>query len=89
MENSTEGKPVSVRLPAGVKKELAKIADKEKRSMNQTFILLIERGIAAYARDRQLFEPEAVTGAVEAHPGETIEVPTFTLGEGKEEENTA
>jgi hypothetical protein len=39
MSNSVEEKPVSVRLPAQVKDALAQVAQKERRSMNQTFIL--------------------------------------------------
>lgn len=76
MDKSGDEKPVSVRMSANLKNELARVADKEKRSMNQTFLFILERGLAAYERDGELFEPSA---SAETEEPATIRVPRKKL----------
>jgi hypothetical protein len=59
MANPSDETPVSVRLSAKQKAAIQKVAAKERRSMNQTIIFLLDRALAAYARDGMLFEPES------------------------------
>ena len=51
----------------------------DRRTISDVARALLERGVAAYQRDGLLFEPEAPTGEDEAHPGDTISVPTIDL----------
>lgn len=49
--------PVSIRMSPELRVELDAIASANKRSRNNTILLLLERGIAAYKMDGKLLEP--------------------------------
>ena len=49
---------LDVRCWSWLKNDLMKIADREHRDDSEIVRLLLVRGMAAYKRDKQLFEPE-------------------------------
>jgi hypothetical protein len=71
---------LSLRVTEQLYKELERAAAAERRDLSDAARALLERGVAAYKQDRKLFEPEGIPGSVEAHPGDTISVPTLNLG---------
>lgn len=48
---------VTFRVTAKVKTRLLAIADEETRRWNEIARFLLERGLAAYKQDKELFEP--------------------------------
>lgn len=50
---------VTFRLSEKLYERLDEIALRERRKQNEVARALLERGIAAYARDEELFEPES------------------------------
>ncbi len=50
---------IAFRVTPKIYRFLTDMGDRERRKMSEVATALLERGIAAYQRDRQLFEPEA------------------------------
>lgn len=56
------------RIPLDLEQELERIALAERRKRSDIARFLLERGLAAYLRDRDLFEPEPLTPKGKAAP---------------------
>jgi hypothetical protein len=67
------------RVNEDVSKVVRGIVKKDRRSISDVARALLERGVAAYQRDGELFEPEGVSPSAEL-PAE-VPVTTITLGE--------
>jgi hypothetical protein len=63
---------LAFRVTARVYNRTDEIAKGTRREMADVERALYERGLAAYERDGQLFEPEDTSERAEARPGKTI-----------------
>lgn len=50
---------IAFRVTPAIYQFLSSLGERERRKMSEIATALLERGIAAYKRDRELFEPES------------------------------
>lgn len=55
---------IAFRVTPAIYQFLESLGKRERRKMSEIATALLERGMAAYARDRQLFEPDGQTRRV-------------------------
>lgn len=80
---------LSYRVSATVYKGVEAVSVKERRDLSDVSRALLERGLAAYKRDGQLFEPEAPAELPAELPAE-ITVSSIDLGNKRaRKKNTA
>jgi hypothetical protein len=59
---------IAFRVSVDTYEQVAHIAEKERRDLSEVERAIFERGLAAYRRDRELFEPQSASNSLLESP---------------------